>query len=179
MIRSRFILIQIQAICLALFVTGCTTSNRPAIPIATSPDPYTCHGLDFEDTVDTSDEYDWGKYAKSMLAEIKNNWIIPEPAKHGGQGRVRLRFVIAPDGNLACMDFVSRSGKQPLDVAAWNAVAGSQPLPSLPPDTPVIYGEAVTLTLYYNMKHEEQEQVKIAGKVSGNPVSTSPIAMLR
>ncbi len=90
-----------------------------------------------------------------MLVNIRRHWNIPPEAQHGVKGSVKLRFVIRPDGNLACMDFMQRSGLPSFDTNAWNAVAASQPFLSLPTDAPVTTGEVVNMTFRYNQGPSE------------------------
>ena len=54
--------------------------------------------------------YDWGPYAKAMLAKIRRHWRIPDIAMLGVEGVVKIRFYIERDGTV--------TGLQILDVAA-------------------------------------------------------------
>ncbi len=156
---------------------GCTTSrnedsgsNRAEIPVVESPEPFSCDGFELEDT---SDEYDWSEYADAMLAKIRENWQIPMLARQGAKGSVKLRFVIKPDGDLACMDFLERSNLPSFDTNAWNAVAASQPFQSLPSDAPVTIGEVVNLTFHYNQKRSDGEgALTFEGGVASMPPVT-------
>lgn len=139
---------------------SCSSTQRVQLPIASTPDPYTCAGFEYEDS---SGEYDWSDYGKGMLAEIRRHWTIPVDAQGGAKGSVRLKFVISLDGTVACMDFLQRSGSDRMDVAAWNAVASSQPLSPFPADAPVTRGEVVNLTLYYNMRGQREDTVEFTG----------------
>ncbi len=138
---------------------GCTTSrnedsgsNRAEIPVVESPEEFSCGRLDIEEP---GVEYDWSEYADMMLVNIRRHWNISPEAKHGAKGSVKLRFVIMPDGNLACMDFLERSNLPSFDTNAWNAVAASQPFPNLPSDALITFGEVVNLTFHYNQKTPE------------------------
>jgi TonB family protein len=94
--------------------------------------------------------YDWGPYAKAMLAKIRRNWDIPQLARMGVAGRVRIRYFIERDGTVTGMQILDESGKPPMDNAAFQAIAKSSPFRPLPVDLPGIEREGVTITFYYN-----------------------------
>lgn len=96
--------------------------------------------------------YDWGPYARLMLAKIRRNWMIPELARLGVQGVVRIRFSIQRDGTVVGLRILDDSGKPPMDNAAFNAIARSSPFAPLPPDLTGVEEEGVTITFYYNMR---------------------------
>jgi len=96
--------------------------------------------------------YDWGPYAKLMLAKIRRNWRIPEIAQLGVAGRVRIRFFIESDGSVTGLRITDESGKPPMDFAARDAIADSSPFNPLPPDLAGVTREGVTITFFYNSK---------------------------
>jgi TonB family protein len=94
--------------------------------------------------------YDWGPYAKAMLAKIRRHWRIPEIARLGVQGVVQIRFYIEPDGTVTGLRITDESGKPPMDFAARDAIADSSPFEPLPQDLGGVDREGVTITFFYN-----------------------------
>ncbi len=94
--------------------------------------------------------YDWGPYADKMLRKIRRNWRIPEIARLGVTGRVRIRFYIERDGSVTGLNITDESGKPPMDFAARDAIAHSHPFDPLPTDLTGVDREGVTITFYYN-----------------------------
>jgi len=94
--------------------------------------------------------YDWGPYAKAMLAKIRRNWRIPEIARLGVEGVVKVRFFIESDGTVTGLQIIDESGKPPMDFAARDAIAHSSPFEPLPPDLGGTGHEGVTITFFYN-----------------------------
>jgi protein TonB len=94
--------------------------------------------------------YDWGPYAKAMLAKIRRHWRIPEIAMLGVEGIVRIRFFIERDGTVTGIQILDESGKPPMDFAARDAIADASPFEPLPTDLPGIDREGVTITFLYN-----------------------------
>ena len=94
--------------------------------------------------------YDWGPYAKAMLAKIRRHWRIPEIAMLGVQGRVRIRFFIEQDGTVTGLQILDESGKPPMDFAARDAIAHSSPFEPLPLALGNSEREGVTITFFYN-----------------------------
>ena len=103
--------------------------------------------------------YDWGPYAKSMLAKIRRNWYdrMPEIAMIGVQGVVRIRFYIERDGRVTALRIMDESGKPPMDFAARDAISASSPFDPLPSDLTGVDREGVTITFYYNLRPPEWE----------------------
>jgi protein TonB len=97
--------------------------------------------------------YDWGPYAKRMLAKIKRNWYIrmPEIAMLGAKGVVKIRFFIERDGTMTGLVIMDESGRPPMDFAARDAIRFSSPFEPLPPDLTGVDREGVTITFYYNI----------------------------
>jgi TonB family protein len=94
--------------------------------------------------------YDWGPYAKAMLAKIRRHWRIPEIARLGVQGVVKIRFFIERDGTVTGLQIIDESGKPPMDFAARDAIADSSPFEPLPGDLGGVEREGVTITFFYN-----------------------------
>jgi len=102
--------------------------------------------------------YDWGPYAKLMLAKIRRNWRIPEIAQLGVAGRVRIRFFIEADGTVTGLRITDESGKPPMDFAARDAIAHSSPFNPLPADLTGVDKEGVTITFFYNSNPPERAE---------------------
>jgi protein TonB len=98
--------------------------------------------------------YDWGPYARAMLAKIRRNWYerMPEIVRWGVQGVVKIRFYIERDGTVTGLQILSESGKPPLDFAARDAIAASSAFDPLPADLTGVTREGVTITFYYNLR---------------------------
>lgn len=94
--------------------------------------------------------YDWGPYAKAMLAKIRRHWRIPEIAMLGVTGVVKIRFFIESDGTVSGLQIMDESGKPPMDFAARDAIAHSSPFEPLPLDLGGSGREGVTITFFYN-----------------------------
>jgi TonB family protein len=100
--------------------------------------------------------YDWGPYAKRMLAKIRRYWRIPEIAMLGVSGVVQIRYYIERDGSVSGLQITSESGKPPMDFAARDAIVYASPFEPLPSDLTGVDREGVTITFYYNMSHPER-----------------------
>lgn len=96
--------------------------------------------------------YDWGPYAKMMLAKIRRNWDIPAIARMGVSGAVRIRFFIERDGTVTGLRIADESGKPPMDNAARNAILHSSAFRPLPADLVGVDREGVTITFFYNSR---------------------------
>jgi len=99
--------------------------------------------------------YDWGPYAKNMLAKIRRNWRIPDIARLGVQGVVRIRFFIEKDGTITGLQILDESGKPPMDFAARDAISRSDPFDPLPEDLLGVDREGVTITFLYNIRRDD------------------------
>jgi protein TonB len=87
-----------------------------------------------------------------MLAKIRRHWRIPEIARLGVQGVVKIRFFIERDGTVTGLQIVDESGKPPMDFAARDAIFGSSPFEPLPSDLTGVDREGVTITFFYNSR---------------------------
>jgi TonB family protein len=96
--------------------------------------------------------YDWGPYAKAMLAKIRRHWRIPEIALLGVQGVVKVRFFIERDGTVSGVQILDESGKPPMDFAARDAIKDASPFEPLPGDLSGVDREGVTITFFYNSR---------------------------
>ncbi len=94
--------------------------------------------------------YDWGPYAKAMLAKIRRHWKIPDIAMMGVEGVVKIRFFIERDGTVTGLQIIDESGKPPMDFAARDAIGTSSPFEPLPIDLGGSGREGVTITFLYN-----------------------------
>jgi TonB family protein len=104
-----------------------------------------------------SEWYNWGPYAAEMLRRIRYHWDIPELAKMGVGGVVRVRFFIERDGKVTGVVIEQGSGHPPMDFAARDAILNASPLPPLPEDLTGVDHEGVTITFYYNTPVPEGE----------------------
>lgn len=95
--------------------------------------------------------YDWGPYAKSMLAKVRRHWRIPEIAMMGVDGIVKVRFYIELDGTVTGVRIMDESGKPPMDFAARDAIADCINFDPLPAGLGVNGPEGVTITFFYNV----------------------------
>jgi len=100
--------------------------------------------------------YDWGPYAAKMLRKIRRNWEIPEIAKLGVSGVVKIRFFIEKDGSVSGLRIVDESGKPPMDFSARDAIANASPFEPLPSDLTGVDREGVTITFYYNTRPPDE-----------------------
>lgn len=100
--------------------------------------------------------YDWGPYAKKMLAKIRAHWRIPEIARLGVPGVVRIRFYIERDGRISGLAILDESGRPPMDFAARDAISGANPFDPLPSDLTGVDREGVTITFFYNVRPPER-----------------------
>lgn len=96
--------------------------------------------------------YDWGPYAREMLRRIRYHWAIPEIARWGVPGVVRIRFYIERDGRVTGLTIEAVSGHPSMDFAARDAILNASPLPPLPVDLTGVDREGVTITFYYNTR---------------------------
>jgi len=100
--------------------------------------------------------YDWGPYAKSMLAKVRRHWQIPPLVRFGVKGVVRVRFYIEPDGTITGVKIVDESGKPPLDFAARDAIIDCINFDPLPAGLGVNGPEGVSITFFYNMSPRDR-----------------------
>jgi TonB family protein len=81
---------------------------------------------------------DFGPYMKQLQSQIQTRWqpLIPESAMPplSKTGTVVIEFAIMKNGAVTAMKLTKSSGHVPFDRAAWGAITGSMPLPTLPPE---------------------------------------------
>lgn len=100
--------------------------------------------------------YDWGPYAAEMLRRIRYHWRIPELARLGVPGSVRIRFTIERDGRVSGLEVQQESEHPPMTFAARDAILNASPLPPLPADLTGVEREGVTITFYYNIRPPDE-----------------------
>ena len=100
--------------------------------------------------------YDWGPYAKSMLAKIRRHWRIPQIARMGVSGIVKVRFYIEMDGTVTGLRIIDESGRPPMDFAAHDASADSSAFEPLPAGLGLNGPEGVTITFLYNVEPRDR-----------------------
>ena len=100
--------------------------------------------------------YDWGPYAKSMLAKIRRHWRIPKIALMGVTGIVKIRFYIERDGTIIGLQVIDESGKPPMDFAARDAIADCLNFEPLPTGLGMNGPEGVTITFLYNVEPRDR-----------------------
>jgi TonB family protein len=76
-----------------------------------------------------------GDYANMVIERVKGNWSIPSNLRNS-QGRTTVIFFIDKDGRFTDARIITPSGNSSLDLAALNAVIGSNPFPPLPKGFP-------------------------------------------
>ncbi len=72
-----------------------------------------------------------GDYAAIIIDRIKGNWYIPSNLRFSA-GHTTVIFFIDKDGRYTDAHIVASSGSSSLDLAALNAIIGSNPFPPLP-----------------------------------------------
>lgn len=96
---------------------------------------------------------DFKPYLIQVLASVRRNWrsVIPESARLGRQGRVKIQFAIARNGSVPKLVIALPSGTDALDRAAVAGISASNPFPPLPA---AFKGEQVRLqlTFTYNLR---------------------------
>jgi TonB family protein len=77
---------------------------------------------------------DFKPYLIQVLAAVKRNWfaVMPESARFGRQGQVRIQFAISRDGDVPKLVIANSSGFEAFDRAAVAGVSASNPFPPLP-----------------------------------------------
>jgi TonB family protein len=100
--------------------------------------------------------YDWGPYAKSMLAKVRRHWQIPQIARLGVSGIVRVRFSIERDGTITGVQIIDESGRPPMDFAARDAIIDCINFEPLPAGLGLNGPEGVTITFLYNVASRDR-----------------------
>jgi TonB family protein len=91
---------------------------------------------------------EFGPWLRRFVAQVRRNWFVPYAAMTF-RGRVVLQFNIHKDGHITDIAVVSPSGINAFNLAANNAILGSNPTEPLPPEYPEPKA-FFTVTFYYN-----------------------------
>jgi TonB family protein len=77
---------------------------------------------------------DFKPYLIQILSTVRRNWtsVIPESARLGRRGRVRIQFAIDREGGVPKLVIAQASGAEALDRAAVAGISASTPFPPLP-----------------------------------------------
>jgi TonB family protein len=91
---------------------------------------------------------EFGPWLRRFIAQVRRNWFVPYAAMTF-RGRVVLQFNIHKDGHITDIAVVSPSDINAFNLAANNAILGSNPTEPLPPEYPDSRA-FFTVTFYYN-----------------------------
>jgi TonB family protein len=91
---------------------------------------------------------EFGPWLRRFVAQVRRNWFVPYAAMTF-RGRVVLQFNIHKDGRITDIAVVSASDINAFNLAANNAILGSNPTEPLPPEYPDPMA-FFTVTFYYN-----------------------------
>ena len=92
---------------------------------------------------------DFGPWIRRFIAQVRRNWFIPQAAMVD-RGHVVLQFTVHRNGRITDLRVVQPSHNAAFNNAAYNAIAGSNPLEPLPPEYPEDVISPFTVTFYYN-----------------------------
>jgi TonB family protein len=91
---------------------------------------------------------EFGPWLRRFIAQVRRNWFVPYAAMTF-RGRVVLQFNIHKDGRITDIAVVGPSDINAFNLAANNAILGSNPTEPLPPEYPDPKA-FFTVTFYYN-----------------------------
>jgi TonB family protein len=91
---------------------------------------------------------EFGPWLRRFVAQVRRNWFVPLAAM-SFHGRVVLQFNIHKDGRITDLTVLSPSSINAFNLAAQNAISGSNPTEPLPPEYPEPRA-FFTVTFYYN-----------------------------
>jgi len=91
---------------------------------------------------------DFGPWLRRFVAQVRRNWFVPYAAMTF-HGRVVLQFNIHRNGSITDLAIVGASDINAFNLAAQNAILGSNPTEPLPPEYPDPQA-FFTVTFYYN-----------------------------
>jgi TonB family protein len=91
---------------------------------------------------------EFGPWLRRFVAQVRRNWFVPYAAMTF-RGRVVLQFNIHKDGRITDIAVVAPSDINAFNLAANNAIVGSNPTEPLPPEYPEPKA-FFTVTFYYN-----------------------------
>lgn len=149
------VLLSLSALCSAedpaQSVPRCDISRLPLTTVEATSDT---QGVDF------------GPYARSMVATIRQNWYarIPPAAMppHSKRGCVVVEFEIVKSGAISSVRYKLSSGDISLDQAVFNAISAASPLRALPAE---FRGPSVTYRFTFKYNGEPEAA---SGTASGN-----------
>lgn len=93
---------------------------------------------------------DFGWWLRRFVTQVKSNWFVPQAAMLM-KGRVVITLNIHRNGTISDVTVIQPSGNLSMDVAAVNALKGSNPTVPLPkeyPEEKVLF----TVTFLYNIR---------------------------
>jgi len=93
---------------------------------------------------------EFGPWLRRFVTRVRRNWFIPLAARTM-QGHVVLQFNIHKNGSITDVTVVEPSGIESFNIAAYNAILGSNPVDPLPPEYPSDRA-FFTVTFYYNQQ---------------------------
>jgi TonB family protein len=91
---------------------------------------------------------EFGPWLRRFIAQVRSNWFVPYAAMTF-RGHVVLQFNVHKDGRITDVSVVGPSNINAFNLAAQNAIVGSNPTEPLPvayPDSKAFF----TVTFYYN-----------------------------
>ena len=91
---------------------------------------------------------EFGPWLRRFVSQVRRNWFVPLAA-YTLHGHVVLQFNIHKDGSITDLAVVQPSPIQSFNIAAYNAILGSNPTEPLPPEYPSPQA-FFTVTFYYN-----------------------------
>jgi TonB family protein len=91
---------------------------------------------------------EFGPWLRRFVSQVRRNWFVPLAA-YTLRGHVVLQFNIHKDGSITDLAIVQPSPIQSFNIAAMNAIMGSNPTEPLPPEYPSPQA-FFTVTFYYN-----------------------------
>jgi TonB family protein len=91
---------------------------------------------------------EFGPWLRRFVAQVRRNWFVPYAAMTF-RGRVVLQFNIHKDGHITDIVVADPSNINAFNLAANNAILGSNPTEPLPPEYPDPKA-FFTVTFYYN-----------------------------
>jgi TonB family protein len=91
---------------------------------------------------------EFGPWLRRFVSQVRRNWFVPYAAMTF-RGRVVLQFNIHKDGRITDVNIVSPSDINAFNLAAQNAILGSNPTEPLPLEYPEPKA-FFTVTFYYN-----------------------------
>ena len=91
---------------------------------------------------------EFGPWLRRFVAQVRRNWFVPYAAMTF-RGRVVLQFNIHKDGRITDISVADPSDINAFNLAATNAILGSNPTEPLPPEYPDPKA-FFTVTFYYN-----------------------------